>query len=231
MKKNYNLIERKNFFRTQGYFYYATWQAAALKKTFLSSPNQLSIKIILLWTTGRPWKLNSCYLFSPDNIVRECSAFCVVWNGKEKTSLITIKVILNVIPFYIFWIKVLPWNVIIKVTFTKYRQIKRKWKQQAIYQLSQKDKVWLFISYEHYRESFKCLWSLKPASYSLESQTLLPSVHFISVSAQDKVENSCNLFWIEINPQPREATTENESDVNLVLRKFLVSWKFPMEVL
>ena len=58
---------------------------------------------------------------------------------------------------------------------------------------------------------------------------LLPSVHFISVSAQDKVENSCNLFWIELNPQPRETTTENECDLNLVLRKFLVS--YPMEVL
>ena len=41
-----------------------------------------------------------------------------------------------------------------------------------------------------------------------------------SVSAEDKVEDFCNNFLTG----PRETTTENESDINLVLRKLCVSY-------
>ena len=47
---------------------------------------------------------------------------------------------------------------------------------------------------------------------------------FTSVSAEEKVEDSCNTFWTELNTEPCEATAENESDINLVLRKLHVSY-------
>ena len=47
---------------------------------------------------------------------------------------------------------------------------------------------------------------------------------FTSVSAEEKVEDSCNTFWTELNTEPCETTAENESDINLVLRKLHVSY-------
>ena len=47
---------------------------------------------------------------------------------------------------------------------------------------------------------------------------------FTSASAEDKVEDSCNTFLTELNTEPCETTTENESDINLVLRKLHVSY-------
>ena len=43
-------------------------------------------------------------------------------------------------------------------------------------------------------------------------------------SAEDKIEDSCNTFLTELNTEPCEATAENESDINLVLRKVRVSY-------
>ena len=43
-------------------------------------------------------------------------------------------------------------------------------------------------------------------------------------SAEDKIEDSCNTFLTELNTEPCEATAENESDINLVLRKLCVSY-------
>ena len=42
---------------------------------------------------------------------------------------------------------------------------------------------------------------------------------FTSVSAENKVEDSCNIFLTEC-----ETTTENESDIHLVLRNLCVSY-------
>ena len=47
---------------------------------------------------------------------------------------------------------------------------------------------------------------------------------FTSASAEDKVEDSCNTFLTELNTEPCETTTENESDINLVLRKLRLSY-------
>ena len=47
---------------------------------------------------------------------------------------------------------------------------------------------------------------------------------FTSVSAEIKVEDSCNTFLTELNTEPCETTTENESDINLVLRNLCVSY-------
>ena len=47
---------------------------------------------------------------------------------------------------------------------------------------------------------------------------------FTPASAQDKVEDSCNTFFTELNTEPCETTTENESDINLVLKKLHVSY-------
>ena len=44
------------------------------------------------------------------------------------------------------------------------------------------------------------------------------------VSAEDKVQRSCNTFLIELNTELCETTAENESDINLVLRKLRVSY-------
>ena len=46
----------------------------------------------------------------------------------------------------------------------------------------------------------------------------------ISVSAENKVEDSCNTFLTELNTEPSETTAENESDINLALRKLAVSY-------
>ena len=37
-------------------------------------------------------------------------------------------------------------------------------------------------------------------------------------------EDSCNIFVTELNTEPCELSTVNESDINLVLRKFRVSY-------
>ena len=47
---------------------------------------------------------------------------------------------------------------------------------------------------------------------------------FTSVSAEDKVENFGNTFLTELNTEPCEITAENESDINLVLRKLRISY-------
>ena len=53
---------------------------------------------------------------------------------------------------------------------------------------------------------------------------------FTSVSAEDKEEDSCNTFITELNTEPCEATTENESDINLVLRKLRNSLKVYLNI-
>ena len=47
---------------------------------------------------------------------------------------------------------------------------------------------------------------------------------FTSVSADDKVEDLCNSFLTELNTEPCETTAENESYINLVLKKLRVSY-------
>ena len=47
---------------------------------------------------------------------------------------------------------------------------------------------------------------------------------FTAVCEEDKVEDSCNTFLTELNTEPCETTTENESDINLVLKKLHVSY-------
>ena len=47
---------------------------------------------------------------------------------------------------------------------------------------------------------------------------------FTSVSAEETVEDSWNTFLTELNTEPCETTAENESDINLVLRKLHVSY-------
>ena len=42
---------------------------------------------------------------------------------------------------------------------------------------------------------------------------------FTSVSADDKVEDSCNTFLSELNTESCEITAKNKSDVNLISRK------------
>lgn len=39
------------------------------------------------------------------------------------------------------------------------------------------------------------------------------------LSAKSKAKDTCNTFLIELIPKPCEATVENESDIDLVLRK------------
>ena len=51
---------------------------------------------------------------------------------------------------------------------------------------------------------------------------------FTSVSAEDKVEDFCNTFLTELNTEPYETTAENESDINLVLRKLRLSYSNKM---
>ena len=46
----------------------------------------------------------------------------------------------------------------------------------------------------------------------------------ISVSAENKVEDSCNTFLTELNTEPSETKAESESDINLALRKLAVSY-------
>ena len=53
---------------------------------------------------------------------------------------------------------------------------------------------------------------------------------FTSVSAEHKEEDSCNTFITELNTEPCEATTENESDINLVLRKLRNSLKVYLKI-
>ena len=47
---------------------------------------------------------------------------------------------------------------------------------------------------------------------------------FTSVSVEDKVEDSCNNFLTDLNTEPCEITADNETDINLVLRKLPVSY-------
>ena len=47
---------------------------------------------------------------------------------------------------------------------------------------------------------------------------------FTSVSAEEKVEDSCNTLLTELNTEICETTAENESDINLVLKKLRVSY-------
>ena len=51
---------------------------------------------------------------------------------------------------------------------------------------------------------------------------------FTSVSAEDKVEDFCNTFLTELNTEPYETTADNESDINLVLRKLRLSYSNKM---
>ena len=131
-------------------------------------------------------------------------------------------------------------------TTNKNRQIKRKWRQQKICQLPQKSKVWLYTSNEHQTGLFKCLWSpYKWVRYKGFIKNLISSAHeiwrgkdslikvgklkyrkskFTSASAEENVEDFCNTFLTKLNTELCEATAENESNINLVLRKLCVSY-------
>ena len=58
----------------------------------------------------------------------------------------------------------------------------------------------------------------KLASLKVENQNLYP-LPPPPVSAKSKAKDSRNTFSIEFIPKPCEATVENESDINLALRK------------